>query len=742
MRQLPDFKVRILVSAVAMTVVGFSPVASADLLEEVVVTAQKREQNAQEIGISVSAFSGDQLNELGVTGAKDLADITAGVQINMEYGNAPTFTIRGMNVNDFGAGTSPAAAVYVDGIYKASNINSGAQLFDIERVEILKGPQGTLWGKNTTGGAVSVLTRKPTQETEGYFQAGIGNNNRVEMEGAIGGSLTDNLSARLSVQSITADGPFDTVTFPGQPAPGSVPIDPTADSRTQAFGNIDDDPGDVDTLALRGQFLWDYEGVDVLAIAHYARDRGENYPTTNLFNDPDPYDDETSAEFIYDRDTEFYGGSVQLNIDIGDNAQLVSITGYDGFDRDGGIDTGGPDGIPAESYFTQIYLQEFEQYSQELRYEVRGDGLFWLLGGFYSDSTLDQNDSDHYSIGVFGPPNSQFNYRFKHENTTAAAFTHIEYDLFESFKLTLGARYNDEERKQPFNKLWFFGGPDTPVPESEWFVLTDNQTELDGLAIPDQKFESDGWSYRAGLDWNPTDTMLLYYSFSKGLKSGGYRSDALTSNGMLVAFDDETVYAHEIGMKWDPTDTLRLNVAAFYYDYQDPQQRVPTEVPPFGILSTMTNLDSAEVTGLEAELLWAPLEGLEFGANVSLLDSEIDDSSQPAADGNDLAFAPEQSYTAFARYQAPIGANLMGSAQITFAYTGDHYLTVFNEAIEEQDYTLLGANAAIWNDSKGWEVSLYGKNLTDEIYVTNAFGDGGVFISEPRSYGARLKFNF
>ena len=739
MSQLSGFKLRKMVPAIAVAVATFSPLTSAVMLEEVLVTAQKRAQDAQDISISVSAFSGDQLNAMGVTGAKDLADITAGVQINMEYGNAPTFTIRGMNVNDFGAGTSPAAAVYVDGIYKASSLNSGAQLFDIERVEILKGPQGTLWGKNTTGGAVSVITNKPSQETEGYFMAGVGSNNKVEMEGAIGGALTDTLSARLSVQSITSDGPFDTVTFPGQPTPGTVPIDSSADSRTQAFGNIDEDPGDLDTMAVRGQFLWELENVDVLAIAHYARDRGENHPTTNLFNDPDPYDEKTSAEFIPVRDTKFYGASVQLNIDIGDDAQLVSITGYDYFDRNGGIDTGGGDGIAAESYYTQIYLQEFDQFSQELRYEVQGDKYFWLVGGYYSDSTLNQNDDDHYSIGVFGQPNSQFNYRFEHENTTAAVFAHSEFDLGEQFKLTVGARYNDEERKQPFYSLWWQGGPDTPVPENEWCcVLADNQAD----PVPDQTSSSDGVSFKLGIDWHPTDTMLVYYSYSKGLKSGGYRSDAITAQGGLAAFDDEEVYAHEIGLKWDPTDTLRFNAAAFNYDYQDPQQRVPTEVPPFGILSTMTNLDSAEVNGLEAELIWSPLEGLELGGNLSLLDSEIDEPNQPGADGNDLAFAPELAYTAFARYETSIGDNLGGSVQLTLAYTGDHFLTVFNEPIEEQDYTLVGFHAAIWNDSKGWELSMYGKNLTDEIYATNSFGDGGVFISEPRSLGARLRFSF
>ena len=290
-----------------------SAFADSNLLEEVTVTAQKREQNMQDVGIAVTAYTGDQLTSLGIVDTKELAAYTAGVQINMEYGNAPTFTIRGINVNDFGVGTSPAAAVYVDGIYKASNINSGVQLFDLERVEILKGPQGTLWGKNTTGGAVSIITRKPSQETEGYFQAGLGSDSRVEVEGAVSHSITDTLSARWSFQGITADGPYKNVTFPGQPTPGTVPIDPDTDQRTQFFGIADKDPGDVDTLAVRGQLLWELDGMDILAMAHYGRDRGENHPTTSLFDpvsgngDPDVFDDEVSNEFVNTRDTSFTG---------------------------------------------------------------------------------------------------------------------------------------------------------------------------------------------------------------------------------------------------------------------------------------------------------------------------------------------------------------------------------------------------------------------------------------------------
>ena len=713
--------------------------AQSSLLEEVIVTAQKREQNAQDLSIAVSAFSGDQLKELGVTRASQLADYTAGVQINMEYGNAPTFTIRGINVNDFGAGTAPAATVYVDGIVKASNINSGPQLFDLERVEILKGPQGTLWGKNTTGGAVSVITRKPTREVEGYVQVGYGQYDTVELEGAVGGPITDTLSARLSIQSISSDGAYETVTFPGQPTPGSVAIDGNADSRTQFLGEVDPEPGDMQTLAVRAQFLWELDNVEVLGILHHATDKGDNPPTTSLFSDPDPYDEKTSAEFLSPRNSTFSGASLQVDWSLSDSTKLVSITGYDYFDRDEGIDTIGFNSIPAETAFTQIYLQEFSQFTQELRLESESGDLFWLVGAFYSDSELNQNDDDHYSIGYFTAP---FNYRFSHENTTQSVFANAEYALSESVSFIAGVRYDDEQRDQPFYKLWFVGGPDTPTGEAGSLVFTDNQQALGGLPVPDQEYTTDGVSYRVGFDWRASDDMLLYYSHSKGFKSGGFRSDAATSNGELTAFDDEEVLSHEVGMKWDASDALRINVAVFNYDYQDPQQRVPTEVPPFGQLSTMTNLDSADVTGFEAEVLWAPVSGLELGASVSLLDTEISDASRPSVESNELAFAPDIAYTAFGRYEASMGDGLLGSLQVNVSHTGDHYLTVFNDDFEKQSYTLVGMNAGIRSEALGWSVSLYGQNLSNEIYATNYFGDGGVFISQPRQYGVRLSYDF
>jgi len=738
------FKFKKIVPALAVAV-GISPLASASMLEEVVVTAQKREQNAQDVGIAVSAFSGKQLKDMGATGAKDLGVMTAGVEINMQYGNAPTFTIRGMNVNDFGAGTSPASAVYVDGVYKASNINSGTQFFDIEGVEILKGPQGTLWGKNTTGGAVSVTTVKPSMEMDGYVQLGVGSNGKRIVEAAFGGELTDNLAGRISVQRVTSDGAYDNVDFPGAAtlAAAASGENTAADARTISGGDIPSEIGALDSAAVRGQLLWDAsDDVEVLAILHHATDKGDNAPTSHLVNDPDPFDEKVSNEFVTERDSTFSGASVQINADLGDGAQLVSITAYDAFDREGGLDSHGP-GDGADPGFTQIYLQEFDQFSQEIRYEVTGDKYFLLLGAFYADSTLNQDDSDHYSIGTFF--GGQFNYRFKHENETSAIFAHSEFNMTDELKLTVGYRYNDETREQTMNKLWLdplLGGaalgPDNPGGAAGNTPLVDNSA----AGVPDQTFESKGSSYKIGLDWQPTDDLLVYYSYSKGLKSGGYRSDALTSNGFLVAFDDETLFAHEVGMKWDPADNLRVNATYFVYDYQDAQQNISVNLPVFGTLSTMGNMDSVDVSGFESEVIYSPVEGLELGATLSLLSSEINDSSQPTLDGNELGFAANKAYTAFARYETELNETLIGSFQVNYSHTGDHYLSAENVAETEQDYSVYGLNFTVSNDSQGWDVSLYGKNLGNEIYATNLFQANGVFISEPKSYGINFTKSF
>ena len=732
------------------------------LLEEIVVTAQKRAHNAQDIPIAVSAFSGEQLQALGVLNAQELADNVAGVQITMNYANAPSFTVRGLNANDFAFATSPAVAVYQDGIYKASQINSGVQVFDVERVEILKGPQGTLWGKNTTGGAVSITSVRPEQESSGYATVGYGSDDALIAEGAIGGGFTDTLSGRLSMQYVEADGPYDNVTFPTTGiVPGSIPLpnalDGSSPPREVASGHGSNrDPGAIETLALRGQLLWDAsDDFQALVIGHYANDKSSGPAHVSRLEDPDVYDEEVSVDFAPVADNEFYGLTVDLRWAVGPG-ELVSISGYDAYDRRGhGTELAntvpGALVIPAATPFiSAVYDQDFEQFSQELRYEVESNSVFWLGGLYFSKSEYDQSD-DNSALGTFGP---YYEGQYRQEDESFAGFAHVEWTLSDDWKLNAGLRYSDESRERKIHQTYietgvadFFQSPNLDFPTT---LIVDSDGA--GVAGPNpfsNEFDTDGFSYRLGLDWTPADNMLLYYSLSKGLKSGGFDSSIVTGMANLRPIDDEEVLAHEIGIKWDPSDSLRFNAAAFYYDYTEMQQRVSTNDPIFGSVILLTNFDQVDVTGLELEVVWAPIEGLEFSATASALDTEINDKSAISAvtgeslDGNKIPNSPELAASLLARYGFEVSDGLRVSLQASANYTGDHYVSIENFSFNQQDYTLVGARAAIGDSAGDWELSLWGKNLTNEIYVNGGgFAQLDYWISRPRSYGVRLDYRF
>ncbi len=734
----------------------------ATLLEEVVVTAQKRAQNAQDIPIAVSAFSGEQLQALGVMSAQDLADNVAGVQVTMNYANSPAFTVRGLNANDFAFATSPAVAVYQDGIYKASQINSGVQIFDVERAEILKGPQGTLWGKNTTGGAVSITSVRPEQESSGYVTVGYGNDNEWIAEGAIGGGLTDTLSGRISMQYVEADGPYENVTFPTTGiVPGSIPVPNALDGSAppdeiSAFTGPNRDPGAIETMALRGQLLWEpSDDFQALVIGHYANDKSSGPAEVSRLEDPDVYDDEVSVDFVPVADNEFYGITADIRFPVGPG-ELVSISGWDAYNRRGhGTELSntvpGILVIPAATpLLSAVYFQDFDQFSQELRYEVESDNLFWLGGLYYSKTEYDQS-GDNAVLGTFG---TYFEGQYRQEDETLAAFTHVEWSISDKLKFNGGLRYSDESRERKIHQTYietgaadFFQSPNLSFPST--LIVDSNGNGVAGPNPFSNEFDTSGLSYRLGLDWTPKDDMLLYYSLSKGLKSGGFDSAIITSMASLRQIDDEEVIAHEIGIKWDPTDSLRFNAAAFYYDYTEMQQRVANDDPIFGSVILLTNFDQVDVTGLELEVLWAPIEGLEFSATASALDTEINDKSAISSvtgeslDGNEISNAPEIAASLLARYEFDVSDRLRASVQASANYTGDHYVSIDNFEFNKQDYTLVGARAAIGDSAGDWELSLYGQNLTNEIYVNGGgFAQLDLWISKPRSYGVRLDYRF
>lgn len=571
----------------------------------------------------------------------------------MQYANAPTFTIRGINVNDFTATTVPAAALYVDGVYRMANVSSGAQLFDIERVEILKGPQGTLWGKNTTGGAINVLTVAPDQARSGYLRASYGAFDRVDLEGAIGGGITDRVAGRLSVQYVRSDGPFRNVTHPTTGIePGAIPPPPPLDGSTGPppelveFSGYRARMGALGSLALRGQLLLEPSAwASIRLIAHHTSDSGESFPYVSRFEDPDPFDQDVSHDLVLEKDNRASGFVADVRLAAGPG-ELVSITAWDAFRRrDDGVDFSNSSGntggnqllIPAATPFgAQLYWQALEQLSQELRYEVQGGRYFWMIGGYYAAAEYDNASGSNRSIGLF---DSYFDVPYLQSDETVAVFAHLDFDVSRVLNLHAGLRYNDEKRdRERYQTFLETGDPATDVFESP--ALAFPTTLLADARGPNafgevnefpNRVHSKDWSYRFGVDVRPAEGALLYLSYSKGLKSGGFDNGPVLSNDLLEPVDDEIVRGFELGVKWEPLAMLRLNAAVFGYDYEDLQQRQGLIDPVFGPVQKLTNFSRVDVSGAEVEGVWAPVSGLMLMAAASWLNTEIADDSKVSA---------------------------------------------------------------------------------------------------------------
>lgn len=771
------FKLNTLVSAIALASTGLSSVSYGGLmLEEVVVTAQKREQDAQDIGVAVSAFSGDQLKALGVTDASKLADMTSGVSINMEYGTAPTFTIRGVSVNDFSATTPPAAAVYMDGVYKASNVNSGPQMFDVARTEILKGPQGTLWGRNTTGGAVTITSVKPTQEAEGYVNLGVGTHGGQTIEAAYGTGLTDNLSTRVSVRKMDSDGHFDSTTH--------------------------GEHGALDNFAGRVQFLYEADTFEGQLIVHYAEDQGEIEPTVALMfggcsaaadigvlttgvpykgnpehpscGNPDPFDDTVESDWNANKDNEFYGATLHLAFDITDDLSIKSITAFDHFKREDGLDFDGT----ATVFGRQVYQQDFDQVSQEVRLESQTENGFWLVGAYFDSSEmkdpaqltpLDITYGDIDPTATSGSSSYFDGFGFDIENflstDTRAIFAHSEYDLTDSLTLVTGLRYEDESKTGTHSE-WANADPET-------FAITPAPTRAGGVAFGgtdgvELDYSMSAWSYKLGLNYQASDNLLLYGSYAVGVKSGGL--DNAFGGFNNDPYDEETLKAFEVGFKWDASAAVRFNGALYSYDYDDMQQRfsvyVTNDLGQQVGAEQLTNIENATIQGVDLELTLSPVDALEIMLTATYLDTEVKDDEVVSGfidvdgdevvtavdtpvpmDGNALPYSPDLSATALARYTLDWDSGYNLSFQVSATYSSDHFISIENIPFEEQDYTKVGAHIALTAPDDVWSLSLTGTNLTDEIHAINGFPRGGgpgrgYFINAPRSGMLNFTYNF
>jgi iron complex outermembrane recepter protein len=751
------------------------PGTAAGGLEEIVVTAQKRSENIQSVGLSITALSAEQIDAMNLDSAKELVNHVAGVMVNDNFGAFPSYVIRGIGQNDFEANTSPSAAVYVDDVYQANVIAGSPLVFDLDRVEILKGPQGTLYGRNSSSGAVSFISKLPTDDFEAQAKVGVGEYGHYEAEAAVSGPIADGLKYRLSGKGLTQDSPYDLKT-PDPARPAAV---------GQAFAPKDS--------AFRGQLLWEPgSGTKVLFMAHYAQQIGidSNWvaigttripggppcPGRNALADaasragceagyvaggfvvPPTNPFTVSVNFLQPMDNKFAGFSAHVEQDLS-FATLTSITAYEEFhffrnwDEDGTVIQG-------------LNIQEdihFHQVSEELRLAAKQGRFDWLAGAYYS-SDSDHDARDVYAgqlvdglgtinyvgaagrVGTGSPhfPTSRATANSLPSDLTqitdsGALFTDDKLELTERLALVGGYRFSYERRR-------FFGNGSVKFTDGTTEYADQNDL---GPAVGDEHIEAHRSSGRLGLNWQLDPRKLLYVLVSDGFKSGGF--DGTVSSNFAQTFTpyrEEVVSSAETGFKTD-WNALRLNGALFYSHYDHPQARIRHDVlGADGVTiipqTQLSNLDSAKAQGAELAATWQPLKGLTFDSTATWLDTRIQESGPLASiyNGNPLPFAPKLSATLAAQYDWALPRGLMAGVGVDSKYVGTHYMRPEAFAIDKQQYTIVDVLARLGSESGKWELELYGKNVGNKEYRTNAVGGIGadVFaISQPATWGLTVR---
>ena len=742
------------------------PVSVSAQIEEIIVTAQKREQNVQDVSVSINAFSGDMLRDLGVAQPRDLAQFTPGLTVNASssYEGDSVFTIRGVGMNDVSSKQNPAVMIYLDEIALPSHVMLGFQVFDVDRVEVLKGPQGTLYGRNTTGGAIKVVPKKPTKEFDLQARFDYAEYDRTEFEMGVGGPLSDTLSARVATNINVSQSGWQTLV-------ASIPEVP--------FGpGVDPDNGEIDRKAFRGSLLWEpSDNFDVSVSGDYAKDKSEVMAfkhAGNLFADGSPgfcsfstigvrnevecasfaqIRDRTGGmpltperEIIQDRnpdvrtvlaemstgnqvDADSWGISVTANLDMG-RFTATSVTGYREFERYQPLDQGG-----SPAYIHEIRnWEDITSFTQEIRFasDDSWGPIDWIIGGFYSnddnDFFSDTDFRDHASFSGFFESGSE------QETEGISAFAQVDWRFHELWKLSMGIRYTDEDREFSFSGKITGSGP-VPLPLFTHPKL--NTEEVGG---------------RVALEFTPSDNLLLYASFNRGFKSGGFPASIAFSRNQLLPFVSEELLAYEAGFKSTLLDgSVRFNAAGYYYDWNDMQARAALDrIDPVSgqnvRVITLGTAGDTEIYGVEAELTWQLTTELLVYTGVNLMDSEIKSGDY---DGQDPAHAPDFSINGLVSYTASqsIGG-FRPFAQFDYSYTDSNQFILPNHPAAVQDsYTLLNARIGIRTDDGRWELAGWGRNLSDKVYFSEIFGPASGFLpgrlhyGPPRIFGVSLSYS-
>ena len=660
---------RLLLSITRLLAVSFllaSPVLNAaegnrtsgTTIEEIVVTAQKREESINDVGMSIEAATGERLKDLGITDAADLYKVVAGFSSNINYAGTAIYTIRGVGFQENSLATSPTVSVYLDEApLQFTPMTRGASL-DVQRVEALKGPQGTLFGQNATGGAVNFIANKPTREFDAGVTVGYGRFGSLDIDGYVSGPINDAWAYRVALRSQTSDdwqesyvddqeaGAKDELAY-------RLSLAYDNNERTRLLFTLSGFTNKSDTLRpqLAGKISQNpinglSPGFLAVGLAPNNAQAAAWSPCANT-NGGTPTDNNQRRWdrgcYPLESDDEFVSAQVRVDYDLSDDLVLTSLTSYNDFDQNG---TGMEGDGAALQIYEQSHTGKMETFFQEFRLAGNFERGTWVAGVNYED--METSDVFMHSYGhssvvpVFGfidygptKPTSE------QDGKTWAAFANVEYNLSDSVILQAGVRYTDMERD--FNGCTYDGGDGTwaftsfliqPfLGSTNPLLVQPGECSTTGAApdfnpVPgghELSLEEDNTSWRVGLNWAINDDTLLYGNISKAYKSGQFPTLPGSALVQLQPVVQEELLAYEIGAKATLLDgSLQLNGAVFYYDYTDKQLLGALEDAIFGALPSLVNVPESHVKGFELIATWLPVNGLTISPSVSYADTEVD----------------------------------------------------------------------------------------------------------------------
>ena len=717
-------------------------------LETITVTARKREETLQEVPVAVTAFTADSLDKLNIDDLGDLDAQVPNLTVYAARGSSSTITayIRGVGQSDPLWGVDPGVGMYLDDVYIARPQGGLLDVFDVERVEVLRGPQGTLYGKNTIGGAIKYISRPLLPEFDGFGALTLGNYNQRDIKAGVGGGLggNDALRARISVADMHRDG------FGENLVTGAEVSDKDITAFRFNVGAFVTDDFDV-------QFAFDH--LDDTSGVRAAQMLAPNPFAPSIFapnplapeNAPLPgnrYDVRNGMPNV--NDTTMLGVSATANFRVSDDLSFKYIWAKRESDTETNIDF---DTLQSKTADVKAFYSD-EQVTNELQVNYDAGGRSRGVMGLYS---FDGNAGGQVL-------NNFFNLSFGDTQGTVytqstAVYADWTFDLTTALKLDVGARYTDEDKHAVvLNRCYSNASFSTPA-------------NCAGLTTPiasgfDKRINFKNTSPKISLDYQVTDQIMVYGLASRGFKSGGYniRAQATAVPRSAEPFQDEQVDSYEIGSKMGLLDqTLFLNAAYFYNKYDNMQLSVFTEyTTPSGVrafFGDFTNAGKGTVEGLELEYQWLPTTHWAITGNLAWLDARFDEylyKGVDIADQQEFTNAPDFSGALNVEYRTDLGSMGSLSARLGYSYQSEVTATtevvrdpitgVRTQPITQDGYGLVNANVT-WRFDDHWSMALQGSNLADKEYLTTgyvipALGVRTGFFGNPRQYSLTVKYNF